>query len=170
MIRKKIMHSKATFIFWMTLILYLTTLLTVSYVGVYLTYIAIPMIVLSGLVMLVTKPSEKYKKTKGEILSFASELDESLSKGLGNINHELRTSREIQELKMERNKEFQSLKIKYKKKRFMVDERLDVNRTDEDKRQARFLREKIDSELAKIEKEIDRINNECELEVRDKYN
>ena len=52
------MHEKAAFVFWVTLILYLITLATVTYVGVYLTYIAIPIIVLSGLIMKITKPKE----------------------------------------------------------------------------------------------------------------
>ncbi len=167
---ERIMHSKAAFVFWMTLFLYLTTLFTVSYVGVHLTYIAIPMIVISGVIMLITKPSKKYTSTKQEVVNFTSELDKNISKGLGDVAQGLRIIREVQELRMERDKDLQSLKIEYKKQRFTVDERLDVNLTEEDKRKARLLREKIDSEIAKIEKEIDRINYECELEVRDRYN
>lgn len=53
------MYKKAAFVFWTTLGLYLITLFTVSYVGVYLTYVAIPLISLSGLVMLIAKPSKK---------------------------------------------------------------------------------------------------------------
>lgn len=50
------MHEKAKFVFTLTLILYLITLFTVSYVGVYLTYIALPVIVISGLIMYITEP------------------------------------------------------------------------------------------------------------------
>lgn len=53
------MHDKAEFVFFTTLILYLITLFTVSYVGVYLTYIAIPVIVVSGLIMYWTRPKEE---------------------------------------------------------------------------------------------------------------
>lgn len=56
------MHEKATYIFWSTLILYIITLMTVSYVGVYLTYIAIPLIIISGLVMKISSPKEKEKE------------------------------------------------------------------------------------------------------------
>ena len=42
------MYSVSKYVFYTTLILYVLTLLTVSYVGVYLTYVAIPVIVVSG--------------------------------------------------------------------------------------------------------------------------
>ncbi len=44
------MGETAEFIFWTTLILYLITLFSVPYVGVYLTYVAIPIIIISGLI------------------------------------------------------------------------------------------------------------------------
>ncbi len=50
------MHRVASFVFWMTLALFLLVLIFASYVGVYLTYVAIPVIVLSGLIMRFTKP------------------------------------------------------------------------------------------------------------------
>ncbi len=52
------MHKKSTFVFWTTLILYLVTLFTVSYVGVYLTYIALPVIIISGLIMKLTSDDD----------------------------------------------------------------------------------------------------------------
>lgn len=57
------MYKKSAFVFWVTLALYLITLFTVSYVGVYLTYFALPVIVLSGLAMLFAKPSRKNQET-----------------------------------------------------------------------------------------------------------
>ncbi len=52
-------YEKASFVFFTTLILYIITLCTVSYVGVYLTYITIPVIVISGLIMLINAPKEE---------------------------------------------------------------------------------------------------------------
>ena len=49
------MHEKASFIFSITLILYLITLFTVSYVGVYLTYVALPVIIISGFIAYITR-------------------------------------------------------------------------------------------------------------------
>lgn len=53
------MHEKANFVFWITLVLYLITLFTVSYVGVYLTYIALPVIIISGFIAYVTRPKDE---------------------------------------------------------------------------------------------------------------
>lgn len=51
------MYSKVAFLFWSTLVLYILTLLTVSYVGVYLTYVTIPIIIISGLALKFMKPT-----------------------------------------------------------------------------------------------------------------
>jgi len=56
------MYRISFFAFWVTLILYLTTLFTASYVGVYLSYIAIPIIVIFGVAMKLSKPNKKYQK------------------------------------------------------------------------------------------------------------
>ena len=47
-------------IFLLTLTIYLITLSTVSYVGVYLTYVAIPVIVISGLFAYLSRPEDKF--------------------------------------------------------------------------------------------------------------
>lgn len=77
------MYKAATFVFWSTLILYLITLFTVSYVGVYLTYVALPVIVVSGLVMKFSRPREAPPSAIGNAMQafgnglhvFATELD-----------------------------------------------------------------------------------------------
>lgn len=53
------MHDKAEFVFVTTLILYLITLFTVSYVGVYLTYVALPVVGISGLIMYWARPKKE---------------------------------------------------------------------------------------------------------------
>lgn len=52
------MHKIFQFIFIITLVLYLVTLLAVPYVGVYLTYGAIPVIVLSGILAYWLEPKK----------------------------------------------------------------------------------------------------------------
>jgi hypothetical protein len=79
------MYEKAAFVFWTTLGLYLVTLFTVTYVGVYLTYIAIPFIALSGLVMLIAKPADKTQKYIEESKHIANETMNTISSGLDNF-------------------------------------------------------------------------------------
>jgi len=54
-IMKKWIHSKATFVFVLTLIIYILIWCTVSYVGVYITYVAGPILLTSGFLSWVTK-------------------------------------------------------------------------------------------------------------------
>ncbi len=51
-------YEKSSVIFWLTLIIYLITLFAVSYVGVYLTYVAVPTIIISGFFMYCTRPKK----------------------------------------------------------------------------------------------------------------
>ena len=55
---KKWIYNKASVIFWITLAIYILIWLTVSYVGVYVTYVAGPVLVVSGAVAWLTSPSE----------------------------------------------------------------------------------------------------------------
>lgn len=52
---KRWIHSKATFIFILTLIIYILIWCTVSYVGVYVTYVAGPILLTSGFLSWVTR-------------------------------------------------------------------------------------------------------------------
>ena len=116
------MHSKASFVFWLTLALYLVTLFTVTYVGVYLTYIALPLLVISGLIMKCTKPKPEVQKVYAESKSAATQALVSTSKflddvteGLREVNRNLEIRNKIHDLVTERTKAYkakvQSLKI-----------------------------------------------------------
>lgn len=83
------MHEKAAFVFWITLGLYLLTLFTASYVGVYLTYIAIPIIALSGLLMKLTKPKKETQETYDLLKKEGRELRGMSISALEQINESL---------------------------------------------------------------------------------
>ncbi len=53
---KKWLHDKASAVFWVTLIMYILIWCTVSYVGVYVTDVAGPLLVLSGITIWFTGP------------------------------------------------------------------------------------------------------------------
>lgn len=57
-------HRKTKVIFWVTLAIYLLIWLTVSYVGVYVTYVAAPILVVSGVLSWLTLPSSKTEQTE----------------------------------------------------------------------------------------------------------
>lgn len=52
------LHEKSSVIFWITLIVYIIIWATVSYVGVYVTYVAGPVLVISGIIMWLSAPKE----------------------------------------------------------------------------------------------------------------
>jgi len=52
------LHEKSSVIFWVTLIVYIIIWATVSYVGVYVTYVAGPVLVISGIIMWLSAPKE----------------------------------------------------------------------------------------------------------------
>lgn len=77
------MYEKAAFVFWLTLGLYLVTLFSVSYVGVYLTYVAIPFIALAGLVMLMTKPKKETTEAVSRVKGAAKNTLDEAKQALG---------------------------------------------------------------------------------------
>jgi uncharacterized membrane protein HdeD (DUF308 family) len=54
-------YEKSLAVFFITLTIYTLIWLTVSYIGVYVTYVAGPTLIASGIIAWVTAPSEKKK-------------------------------------------------------------------------------------------------------------
>lgn len=167
------MHAKATFVFWITLVLYIMTLFTVTYVGVYLTYVAIPLIVLSGLIMKFTKPKPEHKEIIDNTKSILKETGKATSSALnglnsflGEVNNSLDEFNEITKLSMERTEHLKQ------KKHLLTLERIPINSKHDDIQEFeatlknRERRNQIDREIREIEKNIETIKTACELEVK----
>lgn len=52
------LHGFTSVVFWTTLIIYILIWLTVSYIGVYVTYVAGPLLFVSGLLAYATSPND----------------------------------------------------------------------------------------------------------------
>ncbi len=52
-------YNKSVMVFWLTLAIYALIWLTVSYIGVYVTYVAGPVLAISGLLALLTSPGDE---------------------------------------------------------------------------------------------------------------
>lgn len=167
------MHSKASFVFWLTLALYLVTLFTVTYVGVYLTYIALPLLVISGLIMKCTKPKPEVQKFYDDSKSAAtqallgtSNFLGSVNEGLNEFNRNLEIKNKVHELVTERTKAYkakiQSLKIE--KIHFEI--KLNQAELGSGKRNLQDKIERIDREIELNNKHIEQIKIACELEVK----
>ncbi|MBK0003310.1 hypothetical protein [Erwinia sp. S38] len=107
------MHAFSKYVFCSTLILYVLTLLTVTYVGVYLTYVAVPVIVLSGLLM---KLSAKRNNPPGPVSTAVANVLSGANTGLAQVNESLLWYNEklriINEKTEPHNKRIQDIKIK----------------------------------------------------------
>lgn len=167
------MHAKATFVFWTTLILYIITLCSVTYVGVYLTYVTIPLIVLSGLIMKCTKPKPEHKeiidKTKSALKETGKAAKSTLNTFnslLDEVNNSLDEFNQITKLGMERTEHLRAQIHQLKLQRLPIDSKYDdiqdMNKTWENREK----RNDIDSKLREIEKNIATIKEACELEVK----
>lgn len=90
------MHSISTFVFYLTLLLYLITIFTVSYVGVYVTYIALPVIIISGFIAYVTKPKDinKLKDVTKKDPTVYSELKKFLKEESKELNKIIKSDAE----------------------------------------------------------------------------
>lgn len=53
---KEWIYNKSVVVFWLTLAIYVFIWFTVSYVGVYVTYVAGPVLAASGILALLTSP------------------------------------------------------------------------------------------------------------------
>lgn len=80
------MHAFSKYVFYSTLTLYVLTLLTVTYVGVYLTYVAVPVIIVSGLLM---KLSAKKNKEPGPVSTAVANVLSEANTGLAQVNESL---------------------------------------------------------------------------------
>ena len=92
------------FIFWSTLLLFGAVLVSAPYVGVYLTYVAIPVIVISGLIVWLTKP--KPKKEPSAFGQFFSEAKEFLANEAADAKEMLKEEKKVlEQWNMEREAE-----------------------------------------------------------------
>jgi hypothetical protein len=155
------MYAKAAFVFWTCLILYIFTLCTVTYVGVYLTYIAIPIIAISGLVMKCSTPTPDQQ----EVIDSTKSLGKEVNALLGEANHSLRQFNELSQLKRERTSHLVEKVTKLKHECLSIDLNGDCVYGASPQRV-----KEINTQVGVIEKQIDVIKSACEVEVESKYN
>lgn len=160
------MYKISSFVFWVALGLYIITLLTVSYVGVYLTYIAIPVIVVSGLIMRVAKP--KYKKPTSELAKATSEVLDGLSSGLDQLNNSLEKFSKKMELINKRTNHLKAQKSIFRDRRIEPSIKLKYAKNEEDIEKYAKITKGIDAQMSVIDGHIDEIKQQCELEIENR--
>ncbi len=167
------MYEKAALVFWVTLILYITTLLTVSYVGVYLTYIAIPLIATAGLIMTVAKPKKKSKKLMSKTAIAIKEVCEATENVfsetnlvLDEMNRKLEIKNTSMRLTRERTCDLKGELYKLKNKIEESNINIKYSDTEEEKDKYKKILSQLNDNVLVIESKIKNIKKECELEAQ----
>lgn len=161
------MHKISNFVFWITLVLYVITLFTVSYVGVYLVYIAIPIIVISGLIMKLTKP--KHKKSPSELAKATSEIFNEVSTGLNKMNTSLDKFNKKAELIDERTNHLKEQKVLLQHQKIEPNIEIKYAKSNEDRANHEKIINEINHQISAIDVQIDEIKKQCELEIEKQH-
>ncbi|MGI2092807.1 hypothetical protein ACRN96_09300 [Shewanella oncorhynchi] len=169
------MHAKASFVFWTTLFIYVITLFSVSYVGVYLTYIALPILLLAGLVMKLTTPKPEHKEIQdnisgavNEALEVTSSVLNSISSGLGTATQELNIFNEKMVLKQQKTKLLTEQRLQLKLE--MISSEADIISLNGEAKALKEAEIKIlQNRLVLLDQQIDAVKQACEEAVDAKY-
>lgn len=163
------MHAIASFVFWASLALYGITLATVSYVGVYLTYIAIPIILLSGVLALLTKPSTSGisldPKTGNKLNQAAASGLQGATKIIAEVNTSLDVFNRTFEMTREQTKNHQAKLRELRLQRIEPCVNLKHTTSHEEQLSYRKVIQKIDDQILAIETEIREIEHACKAEA-----
>lgn len=166
------MHKKAAFIFWLTLTLYVITLLFASYVGVYLTYVAIPIIVISGLIMMLAKPTMKHEKEPSRAASVVYETSKTASALLDDLSSRMdEVARSLEKFNMktqlirERTQEQKAeiRRLEASKVTPEIELRHATDTTEKHRHQSEI--DKINKNIHTIKEQIRLIEKQCEIEI-----
>ncbi|MBB1317229.1 hypothetical protein H5123_06215 [Shewanella sp. SR43-4] len=167
------MHTKAAFVFWITLTLYIITLFTVSYVGVYLTYVALPVIILSGLIMKFTKPKPEYNEVIGSARALIIGTSETTTTALGGLNSfltEMNNSmsdfNEITDLSQKRTEHLRKHRQQLRLKLIEISPKYENSQDIDSISKNNKARIDVESKILDIENQIATIKTACELEVK----
>lgn len=156
------MYSLSKYVFYTTLILYVLILLTVSYVGVYLTYVAIPVIVVSGLLM---KLLGKRKSKSEEVSNVVARVLNDTNVGLERFNEGMHwfneKNRIINEKTKPLNEQIHAIRMK------MIEPEVKLRyESDPEKRKAlNALIESMEKDIRIIESQKDKIKMAIEINI-----
>jgi hypothetical protein len=166
------MHAYASFVFWITLFLYLITLFTVSYVGVYLTYIVIPILIISGIIMKFSTPKPEHQKIIEDGKSLLHQVGHATNdvlEGTENILDDINTSlgkyNELNKIVRERTSAYRNKINSLRLDKIPLESSLKYSKSHTEKVDLENKITLMNKEIETNEKFIEQIRHACELEV-----
>ena len=163
------MYKIAQITFWLTLFLYFATLIFVSYVGVYLTYIAIPTIVISGIVMWLTAPKDVRKPETTSVVTEGLKATTSILNDfhdfMGDVNKSLEQYNKKTELFNERAAPYRAKLSRIEGEKKLLDIHLRYAKTVEERKEFEEKLKPIKLAIREIEELLNKIEKQCEIDV-----
>lgn len=163
------MRMQAVFVFVLTALLYGITLASVSYVGVYLTYIALPILLISGCIAVFgggkAKTPVKSPSLIVESITVVTGVLNDFSEAMDGVNHDLARFNRANELKRERTEKERAAERELRLQRAKWDVRLRYANSDEEKVAARTELAALDKQLAALREAMAVIEKRCEIDA-----
>jgi hypothetical protein len=163
------MRAKAAFVFVLTALLYGITLASVSYVGVYLTYVALPILLISGCIAMFgggrTNRAAKSPSLIVESMIAVTDVLGDFEKALDGVNHDLARLNRMRELKRQRTEQERALERQLGIARAKWDVHLRYASSEDEKRTARAKLAAIDARLAAVRTTVAAIDKQCEIDA-----
>jgi len=170
------MYEKSAFIFWLVLILYIITIFTVSYVGVYLTYIALPIIIIAGLIMKLSNPKDRTEKIISSTNNAINETGKVLNSFLHETNSALDSFNTSLEAYNEKNRLI-SIRTKSLRENISrlhlekIEPEINLKYSEDELEKIKYMKiiNQINNQIIEVENNINQIKKECELEIARKF-
>lgn len=163
------MRKLAAFIFVLTALLYGVTLASVSYVGVYVTYVALPLLLVFGCLAVFggekEKPKAKAPSLITESLIAVTGVLGELNEALDGVNDGLARFNRANELKRERGQNERALERQLRTQRAKWEVHLNYASSADERIQARAELAIVDAQLATVRAGLAAIYKRCELEA-----
>jgi hypothetical protein len=163
------MCIKAAFIFFLTALLCGITVASVSYVGVYVTYVGLPILLVSGYFMVFgrseTKAAAKSPSLVVASMSAVSGLLGDFNDAMDGVNHDLAQFNRKNELKRERTEKERAAERELRLQRAKCDVRLRYANSQQEKLTAQRELAALDKQLAALQETMVAIEKQCEIDA-----
>jgi hypothetical protein len=163
------MRIKVAFVFLMTSLVYCATLASSSYVGVYFTYVAAPILLVSGYVVLFkrgrTKTAPKSPSLFVESTGAVSGLLEDFNEAMDGLNDDLARNNRKNELKRQRTEKERAAERELRLGRVEWAAHLRYATGNDEKARARKELAAVDAQLVALREAMTAIERKCEIDA-----
>jgi hypothetical protein len=163
------MRIKAAFVFFLTALLCGIAVASLSYVGVWVSYVGLPILLVSGYFMVFGSPKTETPVRSPslivEAMGAVSGLANDFSDAMDGVNNDLARFNRKNELKRERTEKERIVERELRLQRAKCDVRLRYASSIEEKRAAQTELDAVDKQLTAIRETMAAIEKQCEIDA-----